>query len=78
METDQARQMNQLQEENSRLKQLVADLRRLPLSRSQPFQASCLHPENDGKGEEMGRAIAFLLRFALHSSSSFVSDTSDF
>ena len=26
METDQARQMKQLQEENSRLKQLVADL----------------------------------------------------
>src|SRR5260370_27924210 len=32
--------------------------RRLPLPRSQPFQASCLHPENHGEGEEMGRAMS--------------------
>jgi hypothetical protein len=42
-----------------------APRRRLPLPRSQLFQASCLHPENHGEGEEMGRAIASLLRFAL-------------
>jgi len=31
---------------------------RLPLPRYQPFQASCLHPENYGEGEEMGRAMS--------------------
>jgi hypothetical protein len=34
----------------------------LPLPRSQHFQASCVHPEDHGEGEEMGRAIASLLR----------------
>ena len=32
--------------------------RRLSISRSQHFKESCLHPENDGEGQEMGRAIS--------------------
>jgi hypothetical protein len=31
---------------------------RLTIPRSQPFQKSCLHPENYGEGQEMGLAIS--------------------
>jgi len=35
------------------------------LARSQSFQASCLHPENHGEGEEMGRAMSIDAAIAL-------------
>jgi hypothetical protein len=40
------------------------------------LQASCLHPENDGEGEEMGRATAHRIDSSCHCCSNFVSDTS--
>jgi hypothetical protein len=41
-----------------RLSNLSLERFRNSIKRSQSFQASCLHPENRGEGEEMGRAMS--------------------
>src|SRR3984957_7580531 len=39
--------------------------RRLSLPRSQPYKTSCLHPKDDGEGEEMDRTMSIRAAFAL-------------